>query len=117
MCRRCLKLITSRAFAFPLFSQTTPTDNSQEAAVIEKIATHRHFENDGTSTEEVSAVIRVQSEAGVQQYGQLVVGYSSATEKLTIDYVRVRKPGGEVVDTPEANAQDFAPEIFASAPM
>jgi hypothetical protein len=46
-----------------------------------------------------------------------VFGYSSATEKLTVDYVRVRKADGRVIETPEANQQDFAPEVLQSAPM
>lgn len=58
----------------------------------------------------------MQSQAGIQQLGQLIFGYSSATEKLEVDYVRVRKPGGQVVETPAANAQDFAPEILREAP-
>ena len=63
------------------------------------------------------AVIRVQNQAGVQQFGQLIFGYSSATEHLDLDYVRVRKPDGRIVDTPAATAQDFAPEILRDAPM
>lgn len=98
-------------------SQDRASDSSQEGAVVEKISARVHFENDGTSTQEIEAAIRVQSEAGVQGYGQLVFGYSSATEKLAIDYVRVRKPAGEVVETPESNSQDFAPEMLQSAPM
>ena len=62
-------------------------------------------------------VVRIQSEAGVRAYGQLIFGYTSATEDLVVDYVRVRKPDGEVAETPPANAQDFAPEVFQSAPM
>lgn len=108
--------LLSLILVLPVLSQT-PADTSEEAAVIEKFATHCHFNNDGNSKEEVTAAIRVQSEAGVQAYGQLILGYSSATEKLVVDYVRVRKPGGEVVSTPDANAQDFAPDILASAPM
>jgi tetratricopeptide (TPR) repeat protein/transglutaminase-like putative cysteine protease len=100
-----------------VLSQSQPAATSQEGAVIEKIFTRLHFENDGTSTQEVDAAIRMYSEAGVQQYGQLIFGYSSATEKLVIDYVRVRKPGGEVITTPDSTAQDFAPEFLESAPM
>ena len=94
-----------------------PADNSQEAAVVEKQLTHVHFENDGTSIQESSAVVRIQSEAALQAYGQLVFGYNSATETLTVDYVRVRKPDGQVVETPASNAQDFAPDVLQSAPM
>jgi transglutaminase-like putative cysteine protease/Flp pilus assembly protein TadD len=75
------------------------------------------FENDGTGVEETEAVIRVQSQAGVAAFGQMVFGYSSATEKLDVEYVRVRKPDGRVVVTPESTAQDFAPDILKEAPM
>jgi transglutaminase-like putative cysteine protease len=94
-----------------------PADNAQEAAVIEQMITRAHFENDGTGSIEHSRVVRIQSEAGIELFGQLVFGYSSATEKLKVDYVRVRKPGGQVIETPESNAQDFAPEVLQSVPM
>src|SRR5258708_37307043 len=58
---------------------------------------------------ETEAVVRIQSQAGVEEFGQLVFGYSSATEKLDVEYVRVRKPDGQVVMTPESTAQHFAP--------
>ena len=66
---------------------------------------------------ETEAVIRIQSQAGVEEFGQLVFGYSSATEKLEVEYVRVRKPDGRVVVTPESTAQDFAPDVLKEAPM
>jgi transglutaminase-like putative cysteine protease/tetratricopeptide (TPR) repeat protein len=96
---------------------TSPIDVSGEGAVIERTTTHVRFENDGTGVRQETTTIRIQSEAGVQQYGQLVFGYSSATEKLDVNFVRVRKHNGEVVETPSANAQDFAPEVLESAPM
>ncbi|HLW51760.1 MAG TPA: DUF3857 domain-containing protein [Candidatus Angelobacter sp.] len=92
-------------------------DSAQEAAVIQQMGVRARFENDGTGSTERTYAVRVQSEAGIQAFGQLVFGYSSATEKLDVNYVRVRKPGGEVVETPAANAQDFAPEVLRSAPM
>jgi len=92
-------------------------DDSTEAVIFEKILNRARFENDGTGTEETEAVIRIQSRAGVEQFGQLVFGYSAATEQLTVDYVRVRKPNGEVVTTPDSTAQDFAPDILKEAPM
>ncbi len=92
-------------------------DTSQEAALIQQLATRVRYENDGTGLHETTSAILMQSQAGVQRYGQLVFGYSSATEQLEVNYVRVRKPGGQVVETPAANAQDFAPEVLQSAPM
>src|SRR5208337_4733268 len=88
-----------------------------EAAVFERILNRVHFENDGTEVSETEAVVRIQSQAGVEEFGQLVFGYSSATAKLEVEYVRVRKPDGQVVVTPEATAQDFAPDVLKDAPM
>ncbi len=89
----------------------------QEAAVFERIFNRARFENDGTSVKESEAVVLIQSEAGVKEFGQLAFGYSSATEKLQVEYVRVRKPDGQVVVTPESTAQDFAPGVLKDAPM
>ncbi len=91
--------------------------NSEEAAVFERILNRVHFENDGREVSETEAVVRIQSQAGVEEFGQLVFGYSSATEKLEVEYVRVRKSDGRVVETPEATAQDFAPDVLREAPM
>jgi tetratricopeptide (TPR) repeat protein/transglutaminase-like putative cysteine protease len=115
-----LCLSTSGAFAqspIPLPSPSPQKPDSEEAAVIDKILNRVRFENDGTEVSETEATVRIQSQAGVEEFGQLVFGYSSATEKLEVDYVRVRKPNGQVVVTPESTAQDFAPEVLREAPM
>ncbi len=64
-------------------------DYSQESFVIEQMHSRYRFEADGTGRKEVTARIRVQSEAGVQQWGQLQEGYNSANERVEIPYVRV----------------------------
>src|ERR1700730_13033865 len=96
---------------------TNANSNSEEAAVFERILNRVRFESDGTEVSQTEAVIRIQSQAGVEEFGQLVFGYSSATEKLEVEYVRVRKPDGNVVVTPESTAQDFAPDVLKEAPM
>jgi transglutaminase-like putative cysteine protease/tetratricopeptide (TPR) repeat protein len=98
-------------------SSKQKTNNAEEAAVFDRISNRVHFENDGTEVSETEAVVRIQSQAGVEEFGQLVFGYSSATEKLEVEYVRVRKPDGQVVVTPESTAQDFAPDVLKEAPM
>jgi transglutaminase-like putative cysteine protease/tetratricopeptide (TPR) repeat protein len=97
--------------------QKTNKANSEEAAVFERILNRVRFENDGTEVTETEAVVHIQSQAGVEEFGQLVFGYSSATEKFEVEYVRVRKPDGKVVETPESTAQDFAPDVLKEAPM
>src|SRR5580704_10849773 len=119
----CSLVFFTGAGALPQTSNPSPSPqktnnaNSDEAAVFERILNRVRFENDGTEVSETEAVIRIQSQAGVKAFGQLVFGYSSATEKLEIEYVRVRKPDGQVVVTPESTAQDFAPDVLKDAPM
>jgi tetratricopeptide (TPR) repeat protein len=91
--------------------------NAEEGAIFDRILNRVRFENDGTEVSETEAVVQIQSQAGVEEFGQLVFGYSSATEKLDIEYVRVRKPDGRVVVTPDSTAQDFAPDVLKEAPM
>jgi transglutaminase-like putative cysteine protease len=92
-------------------------DLSQEAFVFDHLYETARFDNDGSGVRETTAVIRINSQAGVQAFGQLVFGYSTANEDLTIDYVRIRKADGHVVDTPISTVQDFAPEVLREAPM
>ena len=112
-----LCLMTADALAQAPAPSKPKTANAEEAAVFERILKHVRFENDGTEVSETEAVIRIQSQAGVEAFGQLVFGYSSATEKLEVEYVRVRKPDGWVVGTPESTAQDFAPDVLKEAPL
>src|ERR1700733_12034688 len=115
-------LVTSFGFLLSMnaaaqVSSPKKVDHSGEAAIFQRIFNRARFENDGTSVEETEAVVLIQSEAGVREFGQLVFGYSSATEKLEIEYVRVRKPDGQLIVTPESTAQDFAPDVLKDAPM
>src|SRR5215470_1078325 len=112
----CLAASSASLFATAQVAASPKKDSSQEAVVFERFYSLVRYEDDGTGIQEVTAVIRIQSQAGVQAFGQLVIGYSSATEKLDVDYVRVRKPDGQVIETPVANAQDFAPEVLREAP-
>ena len=96
---------------------TANPDNSKEGIVYAHILSRVRFESDGTGTRETSAEIKIQSEAGVQQFGVLNVAYTSANETLEIRYVRARKPDGSVVTTPEYNIQDMPAEVTRSAPM
>src|SRR5258708_21172489 len=70
--------------------------NSEEAAIFERILNRVHFENDGTEVSETEAVVRIQSQAGVEEFGQLVFGYSSATEKLADRDARGGNAEGQV---------------------
>jgi len=92
-------------------------DYSQEAFVIEQYHSVYRFENDGTGRKETIARIRVQSEAGVQQWGQIQVGYNSANERVEIPYVRVVKADGSVVKAGEDAVQDLSAPLEQQAPV
>src|ERR1700740_3191972 len=92
-------------------------DYSPEAFVVEHYHSTYRFESDGTGRKETAARIRVQSEAGVQQWGQIQVGYNSANERVEIAYVRVIKADGSVVKAGEDAVQDLSAPLEQQAPV
>ena len=92
-------------------------DYSKEGFVVEKFRSTYRFESDGTGRREVVARIRVQSEAGVQQWGQLQLGYNSANEKIEIPYVRVLKEDGTIVKAGDDAVQDLSAPVEREAPV
>src|SRR5271155_455774 len=92
-------------------------DYSQEAFVVEQYRSRYRFESDGTGRKETVARIRVQSEAGVQQWGQIQVGYNSANERVEIAYVRVVKQDGSVVKAGDDAVQDISAPVEREAPV
>jgi hypothetical protein len=93
------------------------SDFSKEAYVVEKMHTLLTEEADGTGTREHTAEIRMIAEAGVKVFAVLNFTYTSANETVDVDYVRVRKPDGTVVKTPDYNIQDMPAEVSRTAPM
>jgi tetratricopeptide (TPR) repeat protein len=94
-----------------------PEDYSQEAFVVEQFKTLYRYEKDGTGQREMILRVKVQSDAGVQRFGQLIFPYSSANEKLELDSVRVKKADGTVVTAPSTSVQDLSAPIAREAPV
>lgn len=97
--------------------RTRTTDLSQQAAVFDRFAANLAFQNDGTSVEERTVRIKVQSAAGVDSFGILRFGYPQANSSLEIVYLRVLKADGTVVETPPDTAQDMPTDASRVAPM
>lgn len=95
----------------------TPPDFSKEAYVIQKSYTRIKAENDGTGTREQTVEVKVVADAGVKAFAVLNFTYTSANEVVDIDYVRVRKPDGTVVKTPDYNIQDMPGDVTCTAPL
>lgn len=96
---------------------TTLRDYAREGYVIEKYRTTFSFENDGSGKREVQVRVKVQSEAGVEQWGQIIIGYSSANERVEIPYVRVLKADGSVVTATADSVQDLTAPVAREAPV
>lgn len=92
-------------------------DYSQEGFVIERLDSGMRFETDGTGHGQDTVRVRVQSEAGLRSWGQLVFGYNSVNEKIEISYVRVIKPDKSVITAPADAVQDLNPPILQVAPV
>ncbi|HKZ80019.1 MAG TPA: DUF3857 domain-containing protein [Pyrinomonadaceae bacterium] len=112
--------LPAKAAEKPTSSPVSPErlpDYSQEAFVIESMKMKFRFEKDGTGERELSLRVKVQSDAGVEGFGQLVFAYSSANEKLDIVNVSVRKADGSVVTASANDIQDLTAPISREAPV
>jgi tetratricopeptide (TPR) repeat protein len=92
-------------------------DYAQEAYVIEQSRTTWRFENDGTGRRDSYLRVKVQSEAGVQSWGQLAFPYSSANERMDVVFVRVLKADGTVVTASADAVQDLSSAVQREAPV
>ena len=98
-------------------AQETHPDYSQEPFIVESLENKVRFENDGTGVREQTVRVKVQSDAGVQQLGELVFGYSAANESLDVGYVRVVKPDGSVVTAAADAVKDMTSNVARDAPV
>jgi Flp pilus assembly protein TadD/transglutaminase-like putative cysteine protease len=96
--------------------KSPPADFSQEPFVIEKYYATARFESDGTGEHDLTARIRVQSDAGVQQLGELVFGYNSANEQMDVRIMRVGKSDGSVVNAASDTIKEMTASVARDAP-
>jgi hypothetical protein len=94
-----------------------PVDLSKEAVVFDKLYTKIREESDGTGTRQTSARVRVLADAGVKQMAVLTFTYTASNQQIDIGYVRVVKPDGTIVVTPDYNVQDLPADVTREAPM
>ena len=94
-----------------------PSDYSKEALVYDKLITRFLEESDGTGTRQTTARIRILADAGVKDMAVLVFTYTASNQQVDIAYVRVIKPDGSIVTTPDYNIQDMPADVTREAPM
>jgi Flp pilus assembly protein TadD/transglutaminase-like putative cysteine protease len=128
-----LLVITSWAFTVSAQQRTAPAstpsaasasaenpasaDYSQEPFVIESYVTTARYENDGTGERHLNVRIRVQSDAGVQQLGELVFGFNSANEQMDVRTIRIRKADGTTVNARSEAVKEMTATVARDAPV
>jgi tetratricopeptide (TPR) repeat protein len=100
----------------PAPQKSDAADYSQEPFVIEQFFTTARFENDGTGERDLSVRIRVQSDAGVQQLGEMIFGYNSANEQLDVHFVRVKKKDGSNITAGPEAIKEMTASVARDAP-
>jgi Flp pilus assembly protein TadD len=96
---------------------SAPAEYSEEPFVIEQYYTTASFENDGTGVRDLAVRIRIQSQAGVDQLGELVFGFNSANEQMDVRYARVRKADGTVVSAGPDAVKELTAAVERDAPV
>jgi hypothetical protein len=92
-------------------------DYSKEGLVLEKVYTRVRMEADGTGIRESTSRVRVLADSGVKAMAVLTFTYTASNQQVEIGYVRVIKPDGTVVVTPDYNVQDMPADVTREAPM
>jgi TonB family protein len=101
----------------PATKDAADQDFSKEGAVIEQTKTRVVFQSDGTYMYEQHVRARIQSDAGVRQYGVLPFPYQASVGRVEVQDVRVIKANGSVVATPLDSLQDVTSELYRDAPL
>lgn len=101
----------------PAPAAAKPGDISKEALVFDKLYVRVREESDGAGTRQTTARVRVLADAGVKSMAVLAFTYTASSQQIDIAYVRVLKPDGSVVVTPDYNIQDMPAGVTREAPM
>jgi len=101
----------------PLSSASKPPDVSKEALVWDKLITSIRMNADGTGTRETTARVSILADSGVKAMAVLTFTYTVSNQQVEIGFVRVIKPDGRVVVTPDYNVQDMPADVTREAPM
>jgi tetratricopeptide (TPR) repeat protein len=93
------------------------SDYSKEPFVVQRMDVVQRYANDGTADIVASVKTRVQTDAAVRASGLLEFSYASKQDSLEIEYLKVEKPDGRIVETPAADIQDLPMQVTREAPF
>ncbi|MDE1163277.1 MAG: DUF3857 domain-containing protein [Acidobacteriaceae bacterium] len=107
------------AAATPLWSQTPPALDkyAAEPLVVEKAADVIVIKADGTGTRQQTIAIKIQTDAALRSLGVLNVGFASASEHVTFQYVRAHHKDGTITETPPSSVIEQPTAVTREAPF
>ncbi|AEU38760.1 DUF3857 domain-containing protein [Granulicella mallensis] len=92
-------------------------DYTHESAIIEKMDRVYRYAADGTGSKDISAIVEIRDEAAVKSWSVLPLPFASSSEHVVIDYIRVRRADGTIVETPPSDAQELPAAVTREAPF
>src|SRR5256886_12110208 len=75
------------------------------------------FEPDGRSSRTYRQVIQILNQDGAEAWGEQSFSYSSGSERLTVNWIRVLKPNGDVISAQPAHEQESLAPVAFDAPV
>jgi transglutaminase-like putative cysteine protease len=75
------------------------------------------FEPDGRTSRTYRQVVQILNQDGAEAWGEQSFSYSSGSEKLTVNWIRVLKPTGEVISAQPAHEQESLAPVAFDAPV
>lgn len=119
----CLPLLVVSFLPLPLAGQTAAVPSAVadpyagESIVILRSEMVYAMLADGTGWRQRTLAVKVQSEAAVRQLGVIGIPFAGSSERVEIQYARVRRPDGTVIETPVADALEMPEEVTRQAPF
>jgi hypothetical protein len=75
------------------------------------------FETDGRGSRTYRQVIQIFTQDGAEAWGEQSFSFSGGSEKLTVNWIRVLKPTGEVISAKPAHEQESLAPVAFDAPV
>lgn len=75
------------------------------------------FEADGRGSRTYRQVVQILTQDGAEAWGEQSFSYSGGSERLTVNWIRVVKPSGEVISAQPAHEQESLAPVALEAPV
>jgi tetratricopeptide (TPR) repeat protein len=115
--------LCSAALLFAIFpcviaaQKSAPDPYSSETGVLERVDVVYAMNADGTGYMQKTVVVKIQTEAALQQLGILGMRFAANTQHAEFHYVRARHPDGSVTETPVSGVMEQPMQATVQAPF